>query len=70
MGWSIIGVTVFNIVTNMFVMFYTSIRMLRLFYLRIKFKYLKWKIEKQQKYPEESQNNEEMQYDARSPTSS
>ncbi len=54
----------------MFVMFYTSIRMLRLFYLRIKFKYLKWKIEKQQKYPEESQNNEEMQYDARSPTSS
>jgi len=46
MGWSIIGITVLNIAVNMFVMFYTSIRMLRLVYRRIKFKYLKWKMDK------------------------
>jgi hypothetical protein len=46
MGWSIIGITVINIAVNMFVMFYTSIRMLRLLYQKIKFKYLKWKMDK------------------------
>jgi len=54
MGWSIIGVTVLNIAVNMLVMFYTSLRMLRLVYLRIKFKYLAWKLERQKKHPEET----------------
>jgi len=43
LGWSIIGVTVFNIIVNMLVMFYATFKQLSLVYRRLKAHYEQWK---------------------------
>lgn len=49
MGWSIIGITVFNMAVNVFIMIYKSIQSLKIAYKRIKYKYLMWKLSKTKK---------------------
>jgi hypothetical protein len=51
-GWSIIGVTTFNIAVNMAVMGWASYKNLKLKMRIVFFKYKAWKLKRQQSYKE------------------
>ena len=42
-GWSIIGVTIVNIIVNMLVMFWSTLKQLRLMFKKLAAHYLWWK---------------------------
>jgi hypothetical protein len=50
MGWSIIGITVFNMAVNLSIMLYKSISSLKILFFKIKQKYLLWKMSKCKKH--------------------
>jgi hypothetical protein len=48
-GWSMIGVTAFNIVVNMAVMGHASYKRLKLQFIKLKMKYKAWKMKRAKK---------------------
>ena len=45
-GWSLIGVSIFNIIINMLVMLWMSLSSLKLLYWKLRNKFLEWRIKK------------------------
>jgi hypothetical protein len=62
-GWSIIGVTIVNIIVNMLVMFWSTLKQLRLMFKKLAAHYLRWKEARKAKIgmADDTQNKKKME---------